>query len=1166
MKLADVKTFDQLLPWLASNLDWPVDEIEIAPDTAFDDLTYEYEGKELGLKQEDIAHVREIRQLRPLVTNQPWGIFFVNFEDKKIPVGVLKRILGGLTIRKRQSSNRAEQKAWTLHDLLFISSFGKSRERELSFLHFAEENSGKNKTVLKELGWDHQDTQLKLDFVERTLKSNLVWPEDTSDTGAWRARWGGAFTSTHGATIRTAKDLTRRLAGLASAIRRAGDEVLEFENKNGPLTKIYENFRHTIFHNLTPPDFADMYAQTICYGLLAKQIERARSGLDTSNLSADDAALTQGVMQPFLKDLMEAFLAVGGRKSSIDFNELGVNEVVELLQAADMHAVLLDFGNRNPHEDPVLHFYEHFLRDYDSIMREQRGVYYTPLPVVRFIVRSVHEILRKEFGLADGLADTTTWGEMSRRNPALTIPKGTSADASFVQILDPATGTGTFLVEVLDLIEKHLKSKWRNEGKKEPEVLADWNEYVPAHLLPRLNGFELMMAPYAIAHIKLGMKLQESGYRPKPGEAPRVRVYLTNTLEEPTGMGRQGAMNFIMDSLALEAKGADEIKAKTAITVIIGNPPYSGHSMNNKIEWIVERVKDYRRDFPELNKPGQGKWLQDDYVKFIRYGEYRLAGAGSGVLGFITNHAYLDNPTFKGMRKRLGEEFQKLVVFDLHGNSKRGETTIDGKPDENVFAIQQGVCILAAEKKAQVGSQVMRGDLFGTRAEKNSFLGLNSLSGVKLELTQSVAPEWPFEKKDTDVEAEYRSFFGVPEIFSPNGDPAPGIVTTHDEFAISWTPQEAKGKVRTLIKTTTEIEARSLFQLCTQSQWNYSRAKTYLASTNEWEEQVVPVLYRPFDERFTVFNSHVAVHRRDRVMRHMLLGDNVALVTVRQVAEGVFNHAVVSKRIIDNRFTASNKGIGFLFPLVTYHEDHGKLGSNFNIDRLFIGKFSSSVGMGYTNEKLSFRDKAVEPKPTRISAPEALDTFSALDIFEYTYAILHSPTYRTRYADFLKSNFPRVPLPSSAALFGELVLLGQQLVPLHLLDASDAEVLSNPDTRFVSKGETRVDRGFPEYKNGKVMINGSCWFEDVTPEVWNFHIGGYQVCEKWLKDRAGRGGKSPAPGRVLSAEDILHYRRITVALRETIRLMAEIDQVIDRHGGWPDAFVSAIGNTAEAAQ
>lgn len=1159
MKLADVKTFDQLLPWLASSLDWPVDEIDIAPETAFDDLTYEYEAKELGLKQEDIAHIREIRQLRPLVTNQPWGIFFVNFEDKKIPVGVLKRILGGLTIRKRQAANKAEQKAWTLHDLLFISSSGKSGERELSFLHFAEENGGKNKTVLKELGWDHQDTQLKLDYVERTLRSNLVWPDDTSDADEWRARWGNAFTTTHGATIRTAKELTKKLAGLASAIRRTANEVLAFENKSGPLTTIYENFKQTIFHNLTPADFADMYAQTICYGLLAASISR-RSGA----LVADDAALMAPLTQPFLKDLMETFLAVGGRKSKIDFNELGVNEVVELLQAADMEAVLLDFGNRNPNEDPVLHFYEHFLRDYDSIMREQRGVYYTPLAVVKFIVRSVHEILQKEFDLADGLADTTTWGEMIRKNTELTIPQGVSDEAPFVQILDPATGTGTFLVETIDQIEKHLKAKWRKAGKKEAEVLELWNEYVPSHLLPRLNGFELMMAPYAIAHIKLGMKLHETGYHPRSDAVPRVQVYLTNTLEEPTGMGEQVSMNFITESLALEAKGADEIKAKTPITVIVGNPPYSGHSMNNKIDWIVERVKDYRREFPELDKPGQGKWLQDDYVKFIRYSEYRLSHLG--VLGFITNHAYLSNPTFKGMRKRLGETFSKITIFDLHGNSKRRETTLTGRPDENVFAIQQGVCILAAEKRPRNQSQILRGDYFGTREEKNIFLGSNALNAVNTEEIQSFGPEWPFEKKDLGIEAEYRNYFSLPDIFSQNGDPAPGIVTTHDEFAISWSRDDAIRKVEMLCGTATEAEARGYFSLCSQDQWKYQAAKGALSADKNWHEQIVDILYRPFDKRTTVFNSHVAVHRRERVMTHMLIGQNLGISTTRatEIKRG-WEHAFVSDGIIQHH-TVSLKEVNYLFPLFL-HPRGTETAIRPNLDTAFTLILQSETGLRYDDGlRLVQVDFGIAPKvPTQasmvLSSPtqfrgDLVHTFAPRDAFDYIYAILHSPVYRSRYSDFLKSDFPRVPIPTTSDLFRELNAVGTKLVALHLLDEGRATLLANPETRFIGKGEARVEKGFPQYANGKVMINPLCWFEDVTPDVWNFQIGGYQVCEKWLKDRAGKGGRNPSPGRVLSDADILHYRRMTVALSETIRLMTEIDTVIDQHGGWPDAFAS----------
>ena len=1121
MKLAEVKTFDQLLPWLASNLDWPVDEFEIAPDTGFDDLTYEYEGKELGLKPEDIAHIREIRQLRPLVTNQPWGIFFVNFEDKKIPVGVLKRILGGLTLRKRQSANKVEQKAWTLHDLLFISSFGKSGERELSFLHFAEENGGKNKTVLKELGWDHQDTQLKLEFVERTLKSNLVWPEDASDADAWRAQWGGAFTSTHGATIRTAKELTRQLAGLASSIRTAAGDVLEFENKNGPLTKIFENFKKTIFHNLTPADFADMYAQTICYGLLAKQIERARSGIDTTTLSADDATLTQGVMQPFLKDLMETFLAVGGRKRSIDFNELGVNEVVELLQAADMTAVLLDFGNRNPHEDPVLHFYEHFLRDYDSIMREQRGVYYTPLPVVRFIVRSVHEILQREFGLPDGLADTTTWEEMTRKNPELSVPKGVGHDTPFVQILDPATGTGTFLVEAIEQIETHLKSKWRKAGRKESEVLALWNEYVPAHLLPRLSGFELMMAPYAIAHIKIGMKLHETGYRPKPEEAPRVRVYLTNTLEEPSGIGDQNTLKFMTDTLAREAIGADEIKSRIPVTVVIGNPPYANYSANLTSE--VRRLVDKYRTFKgspirERNQLQFERNLQDDMVKFIAVGENFLMNSGAGILGYITNSTMLGSLSLRGMREHVSSNFNSLFEINLHGGVN--ELFSSDQRDENVFNISQAVAIHIYTKSTQASAlSVTYSSIVNTREEKYKLL--RSASTYSLEFRRITPDDDNCAFLPNDGTRQHESV-KIDAVFAKFGA---GIKTNRDAIAINFTPDALLTEVFQF-DSSLEVKERA-------------------------HSSVQPILYRPFDCRFIYYHENVIASRSLPTMQHFLRGANVGLVASSTWTTPQRFSVGTTDRMVEMKSGTHDRGTS-VFPLYRYE---GILGNEpkrvHNFTKAFVNKWKVCAGVG-------------------IGVANAASTSSGIntveDVYSYIYAVCHSPSYRRTYMAALSQGFPLVLFPGSQQLFYDLASIGARLGRLHLLDVAGAPSLSAPDTRFVSKGTPRVERGFPRYENGKVMINSSCWFEDVTPDVWNFHIGGYQVCEKWLKDRAGKGGKNPAPGRVLSPDDILHYRRITVALRETIRLMAEIDQVIDRHGGWPDAFVAASANKAEAAQ
>ncbi len=1167
--LENIKTFDQLLPWLRDNLNWPIDDLEIDHEP-FDNLTFEYDAaRDLGLKQKDIAHIREIRQLRPLVTNQPWGIFFINFEDKKIPVGVLKRLLGGLTLKKRHSANKAEQKGWNLHDLLFISAHGKSGERELSFLHFTEENGGKNKIILKELGWDQQDTKTKLDYIAHTLKSQLAWPDNEIDPVNWREKWAGAFTSQHGAAIKTAKDLTKRLAQLATAIRKSVNEVLDFENKSGPLTNIYDNFKQTLFHNLTHDDFADMYAQTICYGLLAARIMR-RSGV----LVADDAALIAPLTQPFLKDLMETFLAVGGRKSKIDFNELGIDEVVDALYHADMDSVLRDFGNRNPDEDPILHFYEYFLRDYDSIKREQRGVYYTPLPVVRFIVRSVDEILKNEFGLEDGLADTSTWGQMCEKNPNIKIPPGTSPDDPFVQILDPALGTGRFLVEIIDLIEDRMKKKWRMNGKNDAYIIDLWNEYVPNHLLPRVYGFELMMAPYAIAHIKIGMKLAESGYNPKNYSGPRVHVYLTNTIEEPTGLSDQKTMHFITESLAEEARGADRIKAHTSITVVVGNPPYSGHSANaskigKKLTFIGELIQPYfyLNGIP-LSELGERntKWLHDDYVKFIRYGQRRIEISGIGILGYINNHAYLDNPTFRGMRYSLMNSFDQINIIDLHGNANKKETAEDGSKDENVFPIKQGVsinlfCFIGKQKKT------VHIDLYGHRETKNKLLNRSSVSGLPWNNIHPSPPFYFFCPKDMTFEDEFYRYTAIDNIFPVS---SVGIVTARDHLTIQFTKAELE-KILDRFLFLSPQEARSEFNLGNDvHDWKVADAQADLRIHPDRHKHITDIQYRPFDIRktyYTGISRGFICRPRPEVMRHMLGRPNIGIMTTKKVEVGNFAHVFVFHKIVESH-AVSLKEINYGFPLYMYPTNSIENLVRPNISDIFVRRMSEMVGLHYQS--------GVTPKQrdlgfTKYSSPSSEQTslnledpdmgrgdlqksFGPRDVFDYIYTVLHSHVYRERYASFLKSEFPRIPLPGSFTLFQEMIDIGRQLTALHLLNEREAKLLTQPETRFISHGDARVMKGYPKYSNGKVMINSSCHFEDVTPEVWNFHIGGYQVCEKWLKDRAGKGGKNPAPGRILTEEDILHYRRITIALRETIKLMNQIDEVINSHGGWPGAF------------
>ena len=470
-RLAGIRRFDQLVAYLRDDLYWPIDSDD------FEELTFEYTPDELGIDAKNVAQIQEIKRLRPLAPGQPWGIFFVKFEPKRLPVVALRRILGRVALKKRASANPSERPAWAADDLLFVSNYGEGGERRIAFAHFSKPQDSQNLPTLKVLGWDNLDTPLHLDAVARELTGHLTWPDDESDPDAWRERWRTAFKLRHREVITTSKQLSERLAELARAIRDRIRTALAIETESGPLTKLMKAFQTALVHDLDEAGFADMYAQTIAYGLLSARIT------DPGQRSADDLAAHMRT-NPFLQELMETFLRVGGRRGKtggqgIDFDELGVSEVVELLDQANMEAVVRDFGDRNPREDPVIHFYEHFLAAYDKKQKISRGVFYTPRPVVSYIVRSVDELLRTEFGLVDGLADITTWGEMAKRREDLKIPDDTPPDQAFVQILDPATGTGTFLVEVVGLIHRTMEAKWTAEGHGQKEIQGLWNGLRP---------------------------------------------------------------------------------------------------------------------------------------------------------------------------------------------------------------------------------------------------------------------------------------------------------------------------------------------------------------------------------------------------------------------------------------------------------------------------------------------------------------------------------------------------------------------------------------------------------------------------------------------------------------------------------------------------------------
>jgi len=984
--LAGIKRFDQLIAYLRDKLDWPIES------TDFEELTFEYTPGELGIDARNAAKIQSIRRLRPLAANQPWGVFFVKFEPRRLPVVALRGILGRVALSKRASADAAERPAWAMEDLLFVSNYGESDARQISLAHFAAPAGSGTLPTLKVLGWDDRDTGLHLDHVANELTRHLAWPHDEDDAEAWRKQWRAAFALGHREAITTAQRLSVRLAGLARSTRDRILAALEIETEGGRTRKLMKAFREALVTDLDTDGFADMVAQTVAYGLLSARIADPRRGA---------AAVLAGHLHtnPLLHDLMAEFLHVDERRE-IDFDELGVAEVVELLDHANLDAVLRDFGDRNPREDPVIHFYESFLTAYDKRKKVERGVFYTPRPVVSYIVRSVHVLLRTEFGLADGMADTATWGEMSR-TCRLTIPDGVSPDQHFVQILDPATGTGTFLVEVIDLIHRTMQEKWRAQGVGDRQIALLWNDYVSRHLLSRLHGYELLMAPYAIAHLKVALKLYETGYRFQGEE--RVRVYLTNALEPAYEQRRLPEV----DALAREAEAVDETKRRRRFTVVLGNPPYSGHSAN-KGEWIRDllrgnggstepRRESYFEVDGEALRERNSKWLNDDYVKFMRLAHWQIERTGCGVIGFITNHSYLDNPTFRGMRESLIVTFPQAFLLDLHGNTKKKERAPDGGRDQNVFEIQQGVAIGLLVNPVSTGpGRRSHADLWGERERaggtgKYGWLATHDVTSTRWESIASKPPLRLFVSRDEALHDEYQAGWSLSDIFPVHST---GIVSKRDSIAFHFQRSDLYD-VLADFATLPESELRRKYEFRDSRDGKISFVKEHILSYGIKNEYIQRCLYRPFDHRWTYYTDKSKgflgwpVYE---VMQHMLtrdqrpetrdqrpetrdqrpetrdqrpetrdsipqLGDyynpsmseklertrvqrdrrtqgaggvrhqlglpplhlpNMGLISVRQVAEGIFNHACVATSIVDFRTTLSNKGGAYLFPLYLY--------------------------------------------------------------------------------------------------------------------------------------------------------------------------------------------------------------------------------------------------------
>ncbi len=908
-------------------------------------------------------------------------------------------------------------------------------------------------------------------------------------------------------TIKSSKKLAEMMAGKARNLSSIIGEALtsDVENQENSTLRVQMNaFKEILIHDITPQGFADVYAQTIVYGMFAARLHDP----ELHTFSRSEAAERIPKSNPFLRKLF-GYIAGPDLDDRIKWV---VDDLVQIFLACNVREILKNYGKATKMEDPIIHFYETFLSAYDPKLRKARGVWYTPQPVVNFIVRAVDDILKSEFGLSQGLADT------SKTKIKVEVQgKIQEQEVHKVQILDPATGTGTFLAEVV----KHIHQKF--EGQQ-----GIWSNYVEHHLMPRLNGFELLMASYAMAHLKLDLLLTETGFKPTSNQ--RLRVYLTNSLEE----SHPDTGTLFANWLSSEANEANHIKRDSPVMCVIGNPPYSGESAN-KGDWIMKLMEDYKKEpgGKEKLKEQNSKFINDDYVKFLRYGQHFIEKNGSGIVAFINPHGFLDNPTFRGMRWNLLKTYDKIFTIDLHGNAKKKETAPDGSADINVFDIEQGVSInffvKTGKKKESDLGEVFHFDLYGKRDLKYEFLIANTLKSVPYKKLENVAPHYFFTPKDFEEKKTYDEGFHLLELFLEN---SLGVLSKNDDIAISFSKLKLENRISDFI-TLPETEVKIKYNVKDDSRdWILSKAIDDLKE-NSGGHNYKCITYRPFDNRWTFFTGKTRgffAYSQSRIMKNLTGGDNFALISGRQgqaVGSMQWNLAFITDTISDQNIYY--RGGGSVFPLYLYPDSSDQQTIDQSTDRkvnfnmAIVDKIAADLNLAFVPDDNLVVDLA----------PGFSGTLYPTQLLDYIYAVLHSPTYREKYKEFLKIDFPRVPYPKDEETFSELIELGSQLRNIHLLEN---DVIDKARKKYRIQYPVDGDNvvGKPKYVDGKVHINDAQYFDNVPKVAWEFYIGGYQPAQKWLKDRKGRP---------LDFDDVGHYQKIIVALAETERLMREIDKV-----------------------
>ena len=941
-------------------------------------------------------------------------------------------------------------------------------------------------------------------------------------------------------TITSAERLAEMMAGKAVLAKDVLFNTLrEDKDLRSELAEQYKAFKDQLIHDLEVEEFADIYAETIAYGMFA-----ARLHDDTpADFTREEALNLLPKTNPFLRKLFEY---MAGTSLSEPVRRT-IDELAEIFQATDLQKLFENFGSFTQRNDPFIHFYETFLAKYNPAKRKARGVWYTPEPVVNFIVRAVDDVLKSEFGLSDGLADTSkitvdwdTGQTVTRRGKA--VPVIEKKQVHRVQILDPAAGTGTFLAEVIQQIGERVQGV----------APGQWSSYVENEMIPRLHGFELLMASYAMCHMKLDMMLTKMGYKPTGSTPPRLGVYLTNSLEEGEKVNQ--TLPFAQ-WLSNEAKQANTVKNDVPVMCVIGNPPYNSSS-RNKSYWITQQLATYKKGLGERKIN-----LDDDYIKFIRLAEFFIERNGTGIVAMITNNSYLDGITQRNMRLHLLETFDEIRILNLHGDIRNESSS--SEDDDNVFDITQGVSIAIMSVSNGIDrsklAKIKYGELIGKRGSKYKALLNGPASFSSMTTLDNDPPNYRFIPNESVSLLTYQTGFSVRNLFEVGSS---GVQTKRDKICVASDRSILLDTISDFREMAPEDLQRK-FELPQDGRdWTIDGAKTDVASG---KGGVFPFLYKPFDKQYFFFSGKTKgfnAYPRREVMQHIVGNNNIALIANRQTVKDYFSFAGITNIACNHgTFYLGNRGQDYCFPLYLYPtETELDQSRRVNMDPAMRRRIEAAA-MGGPPSPLR---GGIEGGGRERSEPENTPTGSApakpgqspaspqgggkeggeiapaydaegrpneVAIFDYIYGVLHCPAYRETYREFLKIDFPRIPYPPSPEVFHDVQEKGTMLRRLHLME--DAVVGDTP-YKFTGEGDSVV--GKVAHENGAVFINQTQCFEDVPAIAWEFYIGGYQPAQKWLKDRKGR---------TLSFDDIKHYQKIIKILTETDRIMKTIEMPLD---------------------